>query len=1048
MPMNVAPRSLPLSLVLIALIGSTIPAVGAETAKPEAAKSEAVKLAPADVTFFENEVRPILVAKCYECHSGESKILQGGLLLDSRPGWLKGGDSGSAILPGKPEESLLVRAVRYAKDEHVQMPPKGKMSDAEIGVLTEWVRRGAPDPRVEAAAVPTKRTIDVEAGKKHWAFAPLTNPQPPRIMDDKWSRTPVDAFIRRELDRAKLNPNDVVEKRALVRRAYFDLVGLPPTPEEVDAFVNDKTPDAYERLLDRLLANPHFGERWGRHWLDLARFAESHGFEQDYDRPNAYHYRDFVIKAFNQDLPYDKFVKWQIAGDEYEPDNPLAMAATGFLAAGVHATQITANQAEKERYDELDDMARTIGTTMLGITIGCARCHDHKLDRLTQADYYRLTSTFTTTVRSDFDVNLDPAGYRQALAEFEPKHKPLAEALAKYEREKVVPKFDAWLTERAAPGGEPTWIVVTPEKTTAPAPVKFETLEDGSVRARGSQFFAVKYTINLETKLNDIRALRLEALADDGLPGGGPGMGQNGAVKIAKIQINAAPKQKGTPVDGVILSRTVELPLAEGAVAGSSTQSTITASPESWEIAGEGRDAVAVFALKEPLGFDGGTKLTVTLELAGNNQGLGRFRLALATGAGPHAIAADEISETAQNTLKKLTAEKNAKPSAEERATLLAWFRTRDLEWLRLHRLVAASETKRPKPQVAKMLISSEGVPAVRLHTQGPDFYDKTYVVRRGDPNQKVEEAKPGFVGVLMRAKDDARWRVAPPAGATTSHRRRGLAEWITDVDGGAGHLLARVIVNRLWYYHFGSGLTSNPSDFGVQSPKPLHADLLDHLARELIRNEWRLKPIHKLIMTSAVYMQASDSDPARAKADPDNARFWHKPLRRLEGEIVRDAMLAVAGKLDEKMFGPGTLAADQPRRSIYFFVKRTKLVPMMTLFDGPDTLQDLAVRPETTVAPQALMLMNSEILRSYASSLAAKIAPQSPADLEAGVDAGYRRALGRSPTTDELRDSKEFVAAQIAAYRAEGKAAASESLAWADFCQVLFGLNEFVYVE
>jgi hypothetical protein len=1000
-----------------------------------AAADPSAKLSPADGAFFENQVRPILVAKCYECHSQDSKILQGGLLLDSKPGWLKGGDSGQVIVPGKPDESLLVRAVRYAKDEHVQMPPKGKMTDAEIDVLVQWVRRGAPDPRT-TAAVATKRVIDVEAGKKHWAFAPLRKAAPLTFESDRWSRTPVDRYIRLELDRAKLTPNDLAERRVLIRRAYFDLLGLPPKPEEVDAFVADKSPDAYEKLLERLLASPHYGERWGRHWLDLARFAESHGFEQDYDRPNAYHYRDFVIKALNQDLPYDKFVKWQIAGDEYEPDNPLALAATGFLAAGVHATQITANQAEKERYDELDDMARTIGTTMLGITIGCARCHDHKFDPLTQADYYRLTSTFTTTVRSDYDVNLDAAGYRKALAEFEPTHKPLVDALAKYEREKIVPKFDTWLADRTASGKEPTWILAKPTATTAPAPIKFTTLEDGSVRVRGSQFFAAKYAVTLETALTDIRSIRLEAIADDGLPGGGPGMGPKGDVKIVKLSIQAVPKGKGSPVEAVIVSRTVD------------AQSTVTANPQSWEISGEGRNAAAVFALKDAIGFAEGTKLNITIELAGNNQGLGRFRFALATGAGPHAPAASEISESARTVLKKFTAEKSAKPTPAERETLLGWFRTQDAEWLKLHGVVQANEAKRPKPQVAKMLISSEGVPAVRLHTQGPDFYVKTYVVRRGDPNQKVEEAKPGFVGVLVRSGDDARWRAKPPAGATTSYRRRGLAEWITDVDAGAGHLLARVIVNRLWYYHFGAGLNPNPSDFGVQSPRPPHAELIDFLANELIRNEWRLKPIHKLIMTSAVYMQTSKSDPARVKADPENRLFWHKPLRRLEGEIVRDAMMACAGTLDEKMFGPGTLAADQPRRSIYYFVKRTKLMPMMTLFDGPDTLQDLAVRPETTVAPQALMLMNNGVLRKYAEALAKKIIPASPGGIEQGIDLGYRSTIGRSPSADELRDSKEFVAAQIAAYRAEGKGAAAESLAWGDFCQVLFGLNEFVYVE
>ena len=1029
-------------VLVIAMMSGAFAAAADSPAKPASAT-----IAPADLAFFENQVRPILVAKCYECHSQDSKILQGGLLLDSKPGWLKGGDSGQVVVPGKPDESLLVRAVRYTKVEHVQMPPKGKMSDAEVEVLTQWVRRGAPDPRT-TAAVAAKRVIDIEAGKKHWAFAPLANPQLPKAADDKWSRTSVDPFIRRELDRAQLKPNDLAERRALIRRAYFDLLGLPPKPEEIDAFVADKSPDAYEKLLERLLANPHYGERWGRHWLDLARFAESHGFEQDYDRLNAFHYRDFVIKALNQDLPYDKFVKWQIAGDEYEPDNALAMAATGFLAAGVHATQITANQAEKERYDELDDMARTIGTTMLGITIGCARCHDHKFDPLTQADYFRLASTFTTTVRSDYDVNLDAAGYRKALTEFEPTHKPLVEALAKHEREKVAPKFDAWLAERSAPGDDPTWITVTPTATTGPAPIKFTTLEDGSVRARGTQFFAAKYAVTLETALTDIRSVRLEAIADAGLPGGGPGMGPKGDVKISKLTIQAVPKGKGSPVDAVIVSRTVDVPMASGAVGGSNSQSTITANPQTWDLSGEGRSAAAVFALKDPLGFPEGTKLNITIELAGNNQGLGRFRFALASGVGPHSPAASEISEAARTVLKKLTAEKNAKLSPAERETLLGWFRTQDAEWLRLHGIVQANEAKRPKPQVAKMLISSEGVPAVRLHTQGPDFYEKTYVVRRGDPNQKVEEAKPGFVGVLVRTGDDKRWRSAPPAGVKTSYNRHGLAEWITDVDAGAGHLLARVIVNRLWYYHFGAGLNPNPSDFGVQSPKPPHADLIDHLARELIRNEWRLKPIHKLIMTSAVYMQTSKSDPARVKADPENRLFWHKPLRRLEGEIVRDAMLAVAGTLDEKMFGPGTLDAAQSRRSIYFFVKRTKLMPMMTLFDGPDTLQDLAVRPETTIAPQALMLMNNEILRRYAAALAAKIMPASPADIESGIDLGYRSAIGRSPSADELRDSREFVAAQIGAYRTEGKGATAESLAWADFCQVLFGLNEFVYVE
>ncbi len=256
--------------------------------------------------------------------------------------------------------------------------------------------------------------IVTDEDRHFWSFQPLQRPSVPTIKNEGWCRTPVDRFILAKLEEKSLSPNAEVDRRKLIRRAYFDLIGLPPPPQDVEAFVKDPSADAYDKLLDRLLSSPHFGERWARHWLDIARFAESHGYEQDYDRPNAYHYRDFVIKAFNQDLPYNTFVRWQLAGDEIEPDNPLALTATGFLAAGVHSTQITKNQVEKERYDELDDMARTVGTAMLGLTIGCARCHDHKYDPIPTKDYYRLLSTFTKTVRSDYDIALDKTNAKSA----------------------------------------------------------------------------------------------------------------------------------------------------------------------------------------------------------------------------------------------------------------------------------------------------------------------------------------------------------------------------------------------------------------------------------------------------------------------------------------------------------------------------------------------------------------------------------------------------------------------------------------------------------
>jgi hypothetical protein len=336
----------------------------------------------------------------------------------------------------------------------------------------------------------------------------------------------------------------------------------------------------------------------------------------------------------------------------------------------------------------------------------------------------------------------------------------------------------------------------------------------------------------------------------------------------------------------------------------------------------------------------------------------------------------------------------------------------------------------------------------VRLHTQGPDFYEKTFVVKRGDPNQKVAEAQQGFLKALVRHPDgDKHWLLPQPPGSRLSHRRTALANWITDVEYGAGHLLARVIVNRLWQYHQGRGLVATPSDFGTQGAPPTHPELLDWLANELIANGWRLKPIHKLILTSSVYMQTGAMDEARIAADRENDLWWRRPGGRLQAEIIRDAMLASSGLLDTTMFGKGTLDSNMRRRSIYFFVKRSQMIPMMLLFDAPDSLQDLAVRSRTTVAPQALLLMNNPIVRQYAEGLASRAAGDKPDDLARAVIRAYQITLGRNPTDDELAAAQAFIAEQTAAYT-ERKLNQPAQTALADFCQTLFCLNEFVYVD
>jgi cytochrome c553 len=751
--------------------------------------------------LFSRHIREILLESCFKCHGGEKT--RAGLDLSSRESLLKGGDNG-AVLGERFAASKLYRLVAHLDNPH--MPPKSpRLANDKLAKLAEWLDLGAPyDKPLTDKAAAKKPMVVTDEDRRFWSFRPLTRITPPTVKEETKVRTPVDRFVLAKLEEKGISLNAPIDRRRLIRRVTFDLTGLPPTPEEIDAFVNDADPRAYEKVVDRLLASPTYGERWARHWLDLARFAESHGFEHDYDRPSAYHYRDFVIKALNEDMPYDRFVRLQLAGDELEPGSPSALAATGFLAAGVHSTQITANQVEKERYDELDDILRTTGTAMLGLTVGCARCHDHKYDPIPTRDYYRLLATFTTTVRSDFDIELDPAAPARARAEFEQEERKLQDELAR-------------------------------------------------------------------------------CGADD--------------------------KKKA--------------------------------------------------------------ELTAKLE---------KFR------------------------------------------------------------------TAGPRKTATKFLISSEGVPAVRLHTQGADFLEQTYFLKRGDPNQKDGVAAQGFLQVLSRSADGAdHWKLSPPPYWRTSYRRASLAAWMTDTEQGAGALLARVIVNRLWQHHFGRGIVAMPSDFGYQGDRPTHPELLEWLAGELLSNGWRLKPLHKTILLSATYVQGIEHDEKAMAADPGDHLLWRQRPRRLEAEAIRDAMLAVSGTLDRTMFGPGTLDANMKRRSIYFTMKRSQLVPALALFDCPDGLQGIEQRSTTTVAPQALLLLNNAAVRHCAAAFAGRIAP---AEKPAGsAQAAFRLALGRWPTASELADSVRFLEEQGKAYRADGKADASR-LALADLCQALLDSNEFVYVD
>jgi mono/diheme cytochrome c family protein len=1038
------------------------------------------KLRAAGLDLFKKEVKQILVGRCVKCHGGEKT--EGKFDLTTREGLLKGGETGVAIEIGKSKSSLLLKLIRQEEEPH--MPADGaKLSDRHIDAIARWVDLGAPydnslKPESQDPKAWIHRTIEPEA-RDFWSFRPLQVVEPPAIHGaaEQWARTPIDRFIVAKLAEQGLTPNPIAERRVLIRRAYFDLIGLPPEPAEIEAFVNDPAPNAFEKVIDQLLASPHYGERWGRHWLDVARFAESHGFEQDYDRPHAYWYRDFVIQALNADMPFTQFVKWQLAGDEFAPQEPLAMMATGFLGAGVFPTQITANEVERTRYDALDDMTATTGTAFLGLTVGCARCHDHKFDPIPSADYYRMLSTFTTTVRSDIELNLEPRKYEREKSAFDAEHAPLVAALTEFEKQQLPKRFAEWEAAHAAEflraGLSSQWLILDVAEAKSSGGATLTKQPDGSVLATGKNPEFDTYTLTAHTNLAGLTALRLEALSHSSLVKNGPGRADNGNFDLTDIQVMIAPRSAAKsearnpkPVQSAQPLKLLNPISTFDQGANLSVKLTIDGDPKSgWAIDPEfGKNHAARFEFEKPIGDEGGSTITVVLAFNGNNKhNLGRVRLSVTTSPEPVPLDADATFGEVIAALRKPAEQR----SPAEVQTLLTWYRGRDDEWKKLNGVVQQHAAKEPKPNLVKVMVCSEGVKPIRHHTQGADFFNESYFLHRGDTGQKVAVAEQGFLQVLNRAPErEQRWIETPPAGATTSYRRRSLANWITDTEQGPGHLLARVIANRIWQHHFHVGIVSTPNDFGAMGQRPTHPELLDWLAATLMASPdggkqtaegrelspgngagWRLKPLHKLIMLSAVYQQTSRFDAAKSKLDPQNQFHWRRSPRRLEAEVIRDAMLAASGELDRTQFGPGTLDDGHKRRSIYFMVKRSRLIPMMQLFDSPEPLVSVGERPSTTIAPQALLFMNNAHVRAWATSFGRRLAQLAEHTTEAAIHNGYLTAIGRPPTAAELADSAAFLKSQTESYRQAGQDRAQE-LAFTDFAQVLMSLNEFVYVD
>jgi cytochrome c553 len=780
--------------LLLVSLGTLLALAGRSTAQDAAAGAEEAK-------FFETRIRPLLIDSCTKCHGAEKQ--RGGLRLDSRAALLKGGDSGPAILPGKPGESLLIKAVRY---EGPEMPPKKRLKPEEVVALTRWIASGAVWPgseQVRPAASAGQPLQISDADRRFWSFRPLVRPAVPGVRNQALVRNPIDAFVLRQLEEKGLHPSPPAPPRELCRRISFDLHGLPPTPDELAAFEADTAPGAAERLVDRLLASPRYGERWGRHWLDLVRYAQTNGYEEDDEKPFAWRYRDYVIRAFNEDKPYDRFVHEQLAGDELEDRSADSIIATGFYRLGVWDNEPDDKLAAI--YEELDDVIRTTSETFLGLTVGCARCHEHKFDPIPQQDYYRLLAFFR---------NVAPYGRDMIETHWEPNPDAIFTPLGSAED---TARWKAW-----------------------------------------------------EKELRE--------------------------------KIKEAKNQKRPAAEIEALQKKLDLP---------------------------------------------------------------PFELALSV------------------------RELNLEPA-------------------------------------------------------------RTHVLIRGNPRSAGAEVRPGILSVLIRSDE-----VGVPAideSAPARGRRLRLARWLTAPDNP---LTARVLVNRLWHYHFGRGLVATPSDFGHTGSAPSDPELLDWLACELIRGGWSLKRMHRLILDSATYRQSSRAADAKAAvADPENVLLWRQNLRRVEAEVIRDSILAVSGRLNPAAGGrgffpelaPEVLASqsrpgygwgsssesERSRRSIYAYVKRTLGVPLLETLDMPVPDKAAPTRVTTTVAPQALMLLNSAFIEQQSAAFAERLLQDAGKDAVAQVDRAYRLALGRAPSAREKTIAAEFLSRQ----------------SLAAFCALVFNLNEFVYVD
>lgn len=932
----------------------------------------------ADEIDFSTEIQPIFAQRCYACHGPTEK--EGGLQLNSREAALAELESGDhAIVPGKDRRSTILDRI-LSEDEGDQMPPEGKrLTPDQIEKIKKWIEQGAK-------------------WGEHWAFAQPVRNALPKTSNPSWVKTPIDAFVLAKLDKEKLTPAKQADKIALVRRAYYDLIGLPPTPQQVSDFLKDDSANAYEKLIDRLLDSDQYGEKWARHWLDLVRYAETNGYERDSRKNLIWKYRDYVIRSFNQDKPFDRFIMEQLAGDELKNRTPESIIATGFYRLGVWDDEPA--DRELARYDYMDDILRTTSETFLGMTIGCARCHDHKIDPVAQRDYYSLLSFFSDiSPHGGGSANHVSIETPEERAAFDNKvaDKLALETRLKKEIEQIESDFVAKLKKE-----KPEINIDDQPKLPANG-----ILLSNSVK-KGQQW---EYTFKKpEGNWFDI------AFDDSGWKKGEGGFGSNGTP--------GSHVRTQWRTNNIWLRKDFRLASVPGQL------SLHIIHDENAEVYLNGRKIAAVNGYRADF-----LKIDVT-EKAQDVLQTGRNTLAV------------HCKQTAggQYIDVQLSTDRSATPN-------FVFLKKYGEEILGKQKLDRWNLIRQQYGKSIEQKLKFKTDFAMAVAERGRN---KTWILGRGSPQNKGEEVGPAFPQILNPPKV----KIESKKGPTTGKRKR-LAEWIASPENP---MTAKVMINRIWQFHFGNGLVRSSSDFGFQGTPPTHPELLDWLAKEFTSSGWKIKKIHKLIMMSSTYQMSSAPNKVALEKDPTNNWLWRYNLRRLTAEEIRDSILAVSGDLNLKMYGsftfpklprevlatsstPGSVWGNSPleeanRRSIYIHVKRSMRMPLLESFDSPDPDTTCSVRVSTTVPTQALGMLNSQFMNEQAQRFSDRLEKEHPGNTRMQIKSAIRLTTSREAQADEIDADLKFIQELVSEEKLDQKKAMQ------NYCLMILNTNEFFYID